>query len=114
MDRMEYSAKKLVTSSDYLAARACYEKILEIDPQNAKAHIDLGDHYRNLDANDKALGYYSEAMNVLRQGQRRHDEWAQDVQELGKAVALLKVHDRLETEASAIETWCRQEAGSVI
>jgi tetratricopeptide (TPR) repeat protein len=112
LDRLEYSAKKLITSADYLAARTCYEKILEVDPQNAKAHIDLGDHYRNLDANDKALGCYREAMNVLRQ--RRHDEWVQDVQELGKAVALLKAHDRLATEASAIVEWCRQEAGSSI
>ena len=65
MHRLECSGRKLTSSPDYLAARVCYEMILTVDPENVRARIDLGDHYRNLDANEKALEYYSEAMIAL-------------------------------------------------
>jgi tetratricopeptide (TPR) repeat protein len=110
MDRLEHSAKKLISSADYLAARGCYEKILEIDPGNVKARIDLGDHYRNLDANDKALGYYREAVMKLQQAPKK-ETWKEDVHELFKVVALLKKHDRLRAEASSLEAWCKQALG---
>lgn len=111
MDRLEYSGKKLTTSADYLAARLCYERILEIDPGNIKARIDLGDHYRVLEANDKALGYYREAAKVL-QKMSIGETWKEEVQELLDRVALLKKHDRLAPEASSIEAWCRQALGA--
>ena len=111
MDRLEYSGKKLTTSADYLAARSCYERILEIDPGNVKARIDLGDHYRVLEANDKALGYYKEAAKVLQQ-MPAGETWKGEVQELLDRVALLKKHDRLAPEASSIEAWCRQALGA--
>jgi tetratricopeptide (TPR) repeat protein len=110
MDLLEHSAKKLISSADYLSARGCYEKILEIDPGNVKARIDLGDHYRNLDANDKALGYYREAVMKLQQAPKE-ETWKEDVQELLAAVALLKKHDRLRAEASSLEAWCKQALG---
>jgi len=110
MDRLEYSGKKLTTSADYLAARPCYEKILEIDPGNVKTRIDLGDHYRVLEANDKALGYYREAAKVLQQTPTG-ETWKEEVQELLDRVALLKKHDRLAPEASSLEAWCRQALG---
>lgn len=111
MDRLEYSGKKLVSSVDYLAARACYEKILELDPANVKAHVDLGDHYRNLDANDRALEHYGTAVKLLQQA-NRDETWKEDVQELGKAIALLAKHDRLAADANALAAWCDQALGA--
>jgi len=105
MDLMEYSGRKLISSADFVAARACYSRILEIEPGNVKAHIDLGDHYRNLGANDKALEYYREAVNLLQQ-MPQDETWKEDVEELGKAVALLKKHDRLAMDAGSLESWC--------
>jgi tetratricopeptide (TPR) repeat protein len=110
-DVMEYSRKKLTSSADYLAARQCYEKILEVDSRNVKVHIDLGDHYRNLDANDKALEYYRGAANVLQQ-MPNSPAWKEDVEELLKAVALLTKHDRVAQEARSIEAWCSQALGA--
>jgi tetratricopeptide (TPR) repeat protein len=111
MDLLEHSAKKLISSADYLAARGCYEKILEIDPGNVKARIDLGDHYRNLDANDRALEYYREAASILQQT-LNDSTWKEDVQELLKAVALLTKFDRIAQEARSIEAWCSQALGA--
>jgi tetratricopeptide (TPR) repeat protein len=110
MDRQEYGGKKLVSSTDYLAARGCYEKILEVEPGYVKAYIDLGDHYRNLDANDKALEYYRKAVRVLEQTPR-DETWKEDAEELLQAVALLTKHDRLAAEASLLEAWCKQSLG---
>ncbi len=107
MDLLEYSGKKLVSSVDYLAARGCYEKILDIDPRYVKAYIDLGDHYRNLDANDKALECYKEALRVLQQTPK-DEARNEDAEELLKAIALLTKHDRLAPEASSLEACCKQ------
>jgi tetratricopeptide (TPR) repeat protein len=110
MDRLEYTGKQLVSSADYLAARECYEKILDLEPGYVKAYIDLGDHYRNLDANDKALEYYKEAVRVLEQAPR-DDTWKEDVEELLQAVVLLTKHERLAAEAGLLEAWCKQSLG---
>lgn len=110
MELLEINRKKFTTSADYLAARRCYERILEIDRENVKAHIDLGDHYGNLDANDKALEYYREAVRLLQQAPQ-DETWKEDVEELGKAVALLTKRDRLAAEASSLEAWCKQALG---
>lgn len=107
MDLLEYSGRRLASSPHYLAARACYERILEVDPGNVRALIDLGDHYRNLDANDKAVEYYSEAMHALQQ-KMKEETWKEDVEELLKAVGLLTKHDRLAGQAKSIESWCRE------
>lgn len=107
MEVAEISRKKLTTSADYLTARQCYERILEIDPRDAAAHIDLGDHYRNLEANDKALEYYRGAAGVLRQTPNGR-AWKEDVEELLKAAALLTEHERVAQEARSIEAWCSQ------
>lgn len=81
LDLMESSGKKLVSSREYLAARDCYEQVLRLDPRNVTALIDLGDHYRNLDAYDKALSYYEHAADVLREDESR-SSWNEEVQEL--------------------------------
>jgi tetratricopeptide (TPR) repeat protein len=107
MDLLEYSGRRLISSPAYLAARACYERILEVDPGNVRARIDLGDHYRNLDAIDKAIECYSEALRALRQ-RPEEGTWKEDVEELLKAVGLLTKHDRLAGQAKSIESWCRE------
>lgn len=67
----EYRVEKLMKSHDYLLARECYERILRIDPRNTVAFIDLGDHYKNLDAYDKAFSFYEKAIDILRVGESR-------------------------------------------
>lgn len=101
LDVMEHSQKTLTSSADYLAARECYKKILEIDPRNVRAHIDLGDHYKNLNANDRALEYYKQAIELLRYAPRDND-WKEDAVELLGAITLLKEQDRLATAAAAL------------
>jgi tetratricopeptide (TPR) repeat protein len=107
MELLEINRKKFTTSADYLAARQCYERILGLDPENVRAHIDLGDHYGNLDANDKALKYYKEAARLLQKAPQ-DEAWKEDVEELGNAVALLTKHDRLVAEANSLKVWCNQ------
>lgn len=71
LDDYEYSKEKLTRSSDYLLARNCYERILHLDHRNTLALIDLGDHYKNLEAFDKAFSYYEQAVDLLGTGERR-------------------------------------------
>lgn len=71
LDLNEYTMKKLTKSHDYLLARECYERVLRVDPKNTVALIDLGDHYKNLDAYDKAFSFYEQAIDLLRSGESR-------------------------------------------
>lgn len=71
LDENERSPRSLAISGDYLAALACYERVLEMDPRNTLALIDLGDHYKNLDAFDQAFTYYWSAMGLLESGEER-------------------------------------------
>jgi tetratricopeptide (TPR) repeat protein len=107
MDRMEYSAKRLSSSADYLKARQCYEKILAIDSLNVKARIDLGEHYRNLEEYDRAMEFYRDAVHVLQQ-KTIDPSWKEDVEEICKAVSLLTLKERVSQEARLIEEWCTQ------
>lgn len=107
MNRLEDSLEKLPSSSRYVAARRCYEKILRIDPGNIKAHIDLGHHYLNLGAKRRALERYGAAAGLLQRlpkGQISRD----DVQEIASAVALLRSDAGLAAGAASIEAWCKQ------
>jgi tetratricopeptide (TPR) repeat protein len=71
LDRAQYESKKLLRSRDFVAARKCYETILLLDPENTLALIDLGDHFRNLGASEKALEYYESAISLLQKGRFR-------------------------------------------
>ncbi len=53
---------------DNFEARKCYEKILELNPNNTAAWIDLGDHYSNLDNLGKAIEMYERACELIRKG----------------------------------------------
>jgi|SRR6185437_14444091 len=112
LEVMEHSRKRLTSSADYLAARDCYKKILDIDPRNVRAHIDLGDHYKNLDANDRALEHYKQAIDLL-QNASRHNDWNEDCEELLKAISLLTKHERLAAEAALLEKRCKALIGVV-
>lgn len=113
LDRLEYSSRRLASSSDYIKARSCYESILRIDPHNVMARIDLGDHFKNLDAHDQALEWYRAAVRELTEVTDRDEDWLEEVQELENALALLKNHDRLGREASDLEIWCRDARTSM-
>ena len=49
-------------------AKKCYEKILEIDQNNALAMIDLGDYWAREDNYSVALKWYDNAIHVLENG----------------------------------------------
>src|SRR6202011_92287 len=102
LDLLEHSARKLSSSAEYLAARRCYERILEVDPGNVTARIDLGDHYRNLGANDKALEYYREAPSYLQRTPDR-SSLKQNVRDLLERATLLAKNERLAGEANSLE-----------
>jgi tetratricopeptide (TPR) repeat protein len=108
MDLLEHSAKKLTSSPDYLAARRCYERILEIDSQNATAHIDLGDHYKNLGAKDKALDYYRCAATHLEHEDPLRPTRKPAIQELLERVMELGDDHSHAEEANALKAWCKQ------
>jgi tetratricopeptide (TPR) repeat protein len=108
MDVLENSANKLTSSADYLAARQCYESILKIDPRNLTVYIDLGDHYKNLGAKDKALDYYKLAATNLENGDRSRPAWKQGIQEVFERVGELGgAHSRV-AEADTFKAWCKR------
>lgn len=88
LDANEQSSKKLMTSADYLEARKCYEEILVKDPSNTMALTDLGDHFKNLGAYDKAFDYYAQAWNFLKRSEGQA-AWLDEVEELGQRVSEL-------------------------
>jgi tetratricopeptide (TPR) repeat protein len=71
LDGAQYHAKKLLALPDFVCARKCYERILELDPHNTLALADLGDHYKNLGAYDKAVSYLVRAAKLLEAGESR-------------------------------------------
>jgi len=90
LDANEYNSKRLTSSHEYMLARECYEKILAVDPRNTIALIDFGDHYKNLNAFDKAMTYYQQAADVLSKGESRLS-WDEEVHDLlDRAVELTR------------------------
>jgi len=71
LDEHERSPRSLALSLDYLTAFACYEQVLGVDPRHTVALIDLGDHYRYVDAFDQAFTFYRSAMELLEAGEER-------------------------------------------
>lgn len=78
LHRVQYEARKLLRSSQFLQARRCYEDILQADPNNTLAMIDLADHFKNLAAFEQAISYYDSALAVLRSGVYRLD-WKDEI-----------------------------------
>lgn len=111
MDLFEHSYRKLTSSPDYMAARQCYEAILKLDPGNIRALIDLGDHFRNLEAYDQSIGYYRRAQEGL-QLKRTSVDWKDNINELMKAAVLLTKVERTVEDAREIEAWCKRTAGA--
>jgi tetratricopeptide (TPR) repeat protein len=63
----EFDAIPTVQSNVQLSlARACYEKILTIDPRNTLALKDLADHLKDLGEKTEALILYKELIDILR------------------------------------------------
>jgi tetratricopeptide (TPR) repeat protein len=88
----EVQQTRLVGVPDYHLARQLYERILRLDPGNLLALIDLGDHYKNLDAYDRAFSFYHDAVALIRSYGRPHgrsevlEELLSTSQDLGRQV----------------------------
>lgn len=68
LEHAELAPGALLRHKGMWEARRCYERILELDPANTLALMDLGDHFSNLDAYQKAEGLYRQAIGLLQQG----------------------------------------------
>ncbi|AXQ28805.1 hypothetical protein D0B54_08965 [Solimonas sp. K1W22B-7] len=68
LERAELTAGSLLRQKGMWEARRCYERILELDPDNTVALVDLGDHFSNLDAYQKAESLYRQAIDLLQRG----------------------------------------------
>jgi tetratricopeptide (TPR) repeat protein len=111
LDRHEYSTKKLMSSAEYLEARLCYERILALDPGNSMALMDLGDHYKNLSAFDRALEYYAQVVAALA---NKHDSESRDqAEDLLRAVREVLVSSPESARAATLELECRQLTKSI-
>ncbi len=80
LDYGQFRPQKLMRSKEYLEARSCYEQILKVDPNNTLALIDMGDHFFNVDAYDRAEAYYVNALSLLRNGEFRLS-WEDELRE---------------------------------
>lgn len=107
LDLNEYSGKKLNRSSEYLAAQRCYEQILQLDPTNTVALIDLGDHFRNLEAFDKAFSYYERAVTLLKTGEARLGR-TEEIQELLRTFVELGREQRNVERTNRLKMECEE------
>lgn len=107
LDLYEYRQEKLTRSKEYLLARQCYEQILSSDPQNTLALIDLGDHYKNLDAYDKAFSYYEAAVDIFRSEKNRLDR-KQEIEELLATCLDLSRRDQTIAKAHLLKSACEE------
>lgn len=105
LDRHERSNKRLMSSDEYVEARRCYERILTLEPHNTMALMDLGDHYKNLSAFDRALEYYAQVATALA---NKHDSDSQDqAEDLLRAVREVLVSSPRSSRAMTLELECR-------
>ena len=105
-DGAQYHAKKLLLLPDFVGARKCYERILELDPRNTLALADLGDHYKNLGAHKKAVSYLVQAAKLLEAGESRLGLRA-EAEEMIDRVADFGEQKQTD-ETSYIERVCRE------
>lgn len=59
-----YKGDKMLSKAEFKDALTFYDKVLEIDSDNAKAYFGLAKSYENLNLIDKAKEYYKKAMDV--------------------------------------------------
>jgi len=107
LDANEYNSKRLTSSPEYMLARECYEKILGIDPRNTIAMIDFGDHYKNLNAFDKAMSYYQQTADVLSKGESRLS-WDEEVHDLLDRAVELTRRQGVADKAEALRKACQE------
>lgn len=107
LDGAQYHSKKLLRLPDYMHAQECYEKILDIDERNTLALIDLGDHYKNLGANDKAISYLARATSLLNVGEFRLGV-REEAQEILDRILDIETANFQSKELSSIKDICQQ------
>ena len=105
-DGAQYHAKKLLLLPDFVCARKCYERILELDPRNTLALADLGDHYKNLGAYDKAVFYLVQVAKLLEAGESRLS-LREEAEEMIDRIADFGKQEQSD-EISYIERICRE------
>lgn len=64
MDREANQPTKFLYSVEVGRARACYERILLLDPSHVGALVDLGAHWKNRGEMAKALEYFDKALQL--------------------------------------------------
>jgi hypothetical protein len=69
-DELRVQGGALAISEDFVTGVPCYEQV-KTDPRNTVALIDLGDHYKYLEAFDRAFTFYWNAMELLEAGEQR-------------------------------------------
>lgn len=107
LDRAQGRGRSLLRSSDYLAARKCYEEVLGRDQRNTLALIDLGDHFRNLGAVTKALDHYERAIALLSGGRFGWSRKEEIAEAFGNAAELYREVGK-EADSARVEQAQRQ------
>ena len=59
-----YKGTKLAESGDYSASIYYFKEAIQNDPNDSKAHNNLGWTYQNLGRNDEAIAEYKEAIRL--------------------------------------------------
>lgn len=65
LERAEVAPRRLVISPDFLRAQEILLDILQSHPRDVITLCDLGDHFINLQAFDRAAEFYSRALSVI-------------------------------------------------
>jgi tetratricopeptide (TPR) repeat protein len=64
MEREAGQSTKYVYSRQFKEARACYDRILLLQPLHLGALVDLGTHWKNLGDPSKALAYFDKVLDL--------------------------------------------------
>jgi tetratricopeptide (TPR) repeat protein len=98
----ERRPKSLVTSADYLRARTIYDSILEERPNDILTLNDLGEHFHNLGAIDRAIRCYSRVFDLIVGGDKVI-EWRGELSDIASRLVDEMKSGRNPDQAEALE-----------
>jgi tetratricopeptide (TPR) repeat protein len=107
----------LETLGRHSRAARVYEKVLTIEPRNARAHIDLGECFQWVGNYRKAMAYYDKALRLLcsQQTLRRSREDLKDIEQAYRnKIELLVKRGKKNTALEVIDKSLRQVRGSTV